>query len=125
MNRAMKHAIIKDQLAGYLKASKKNKGEILSRIVVVTTMPRKSVIRALKLEQYRPNHSPPERRGRKRFYTTETEAALSFVWEQYDYPCAERLKDNVPEAIRIFIRDNMWTYSELATKQLQGMSLAA
>ena len=79
MKRAMKQAIITDQLAGYLKASKKTKGEILTRLVAVTTMPRKSVIRALKREQHRSSHSPPKKRGRKRYYTPETEAALALV----------------------------------------------
>jgi len=121
----MKHAIITDQLAGYLKADKKTKGDILTRLTAVTAMPRKSVIRALKRERYRSNLSPPKKRGRKPYYTAETEAALAFVWEQYDYPCAERLKEDIPEAIRIFERDNMWHYSAQATDQLVHMSLGA
>lgn len=121
----MKHAIITDQLAGYVKADKKTKGEILTRLVAVTAMPRKSVIRAIKREQYRSNVSPPKKRGRKPYYTAETEAALAFVWEHYDYPCAERLKEDVSEAVRIFQRDGMWRYSEEATDQLVHMSLGA
>jgi hypothetical protein len=125
MKRAMKHAIITDQLTSYLKADKKTKGDILTRITAVTAMPRKSVIRALRREQYRSNLNPPKKRGRKPYYTAETEAALAFVWEQYDYPCAERLKEDTSEAIRIFERDGMWHYSQQATTQLRAMSLGA
>jgi len=125
MQRAMKHAIIRDKLPVYLKASKKDKGIILDSLQLVTGMPPKSLIRALKREQLRSSKSPPKKRGRKPYYTAETEAALSFVWEQYDYPCAERLHDGMAEAIRIFTRDGMWDYSEQATEQLWHMSLGA
>jgi hypothetical protein len=121
----MKHAVIADQLADYLQANKRTKGEILTRLVAVTTMPRKSVIRALKRQQYRSGHSPPKRRGRKPCCTSETEAALAFVWEQYDYPAAERLHPEIHEAIRIFVLDGMWNYNEHSTEQLRGMSLGA
>lgn len=125
MQRTMKHTIIRDKLPAYLKASKKDKGSILDSLQSVTGMPPKSLIRALKREQLRSSESPPKKRGRKPYYTAETEAALSFIWEQYDHPCAERLLGSIPEAIRIFIRDGMWQYSERATEQLQHMSLGA
>jgi hypothetical protein len=121
----MKHAIIKEQLPAYLKADKKQKGQILSNLNSVTKMPRKSLIRALKREQYRSNKIPLKKRGRKCYYTTETEAALSWLWEQYDYPCAERLHNEINEAVRIFVRDSMWNYSRSATEQLLKMSLGA
>jgi hypothetical protein len=121
----MKHAIIRDKLAAYLKASKKEKGAILVNLQSVTSMPPKSLVRALKREQLRSGRNPPKKRGRKPYYTTETEAALAWVWEQYDYPCAERLHSHLSEAIRIFVRDGMWSYSEQATEQLRRMSLGA
>jgi hypothetical protein len=125
MERTMKHAIINDQLPKYLKLNKKAKGEVIQRIMSVTGMPSKSVIRALGRERNRSSLSSPRRRGRKRYYTTETEAALAFVWEQYDYPTAERLHPEISEAIRIFLRDGMWDYSEMTTQQLLSMSLGA
>lgn len=88
-------------------------------------MHRKAVIRAFKREQLRSGWKAPPKPGRPAHYTAETEAALAFVWEQYEYPCAERLKNEIPEAIRIFGRDGMWDYSEQATEQLWDMSLAA
>ncbi len=125
MKRAMKHVIIEDQLPAYLKADKKQKGIILGNVMAITKMPRKSLIRAFKREQLRSSNSPPKKRGRKKYYQPETEAALAWVWEQYDFPCAERLHDELAEAIRIFVRDKMWNYSEEATEQLWHMSLGA
>jgi hypothetical protein len=126
MNRIMKHAIIKEQLPTYLKLSKKAKGAVLQNIMSVTGMPSKSVIRALRRERNRSSHNPPpRRRGRKRYYIAETDAALAFIWEQYDYPTAERLHPEIREAVRIFLRDGMWSYDEMATQQLLDMSLGS
>ena len=121
----MKHAIIKEQLPAYLAADKKQKGIILGTVMAVTKMPRKSLIRAFAREQKRSRWKAPPRLGRPKKYAAETEAALAFIWEHYDYPCAERLHDEIPEAIRIFTRDGMWDYSEQATEQLWDMSLGA
>ncbi len=125
MKRTMQKTIIQEQLQTYLKASLPEKTIIVSAICQTAGMHRKAVIRAFGREQFRSNWKSLPKLGRPRYYTGETEAALAFVWEQYDYPCAERLKDDVPEAIRIFTRDSMWPYSQAATAQLVAMSLGA
>jgi hypothetical protein len=125
MKRAMQKTIIKEQKITYLKANLPSKTSIISSICQVTGMHRKSVIRALSREHKRSNWKSPPRLGRPKYYTAETDAALAFIWEQYDYPVAERLHPEVPEAIRIFIRDGMWNYSQTATEQLTSMSLGA
>ena len=112
----MKHAIIRDKLPLYLRAGKKEKGIILNNVQLVTGMPAKSLIRSFAREQKHSSKDPPKKRGRKPYYTAETTAALGFVWEQYDYPRAERLRGTIGEAIRIFVRDGMWHYSEQATE---------
>jgi hypothetical protein len=121
----MTHAIIAEALPEYRAATKKQKSRILTRLQAATGMPDKSLIRALARQNRRSSAAPAKKRGRKRRYTAETEAALAFVWEQYDYPCAERLQEEIPEAIRIFARDRMWLYSPEATEQLRQMSLGA
>lgn len=118
-------AIIEEKLPKYLKASLPEKSSIVASIVEVSGMHRKAVVRALNRERKRSNWQPPPKLGRPKRYTAETEAALSWLWEQYDYPCAERLCDEIAEAIRIFVRDGMWDYSEQATEQLWNMSLGA
>lgn len=125
MTRAMKKTIIEEQLPTYLKASLVDKTAILDSVCRISGMERKSAIRAFGRERSRSRWNAPPKIGRPKYYTAETEAALAFVWEQYEYPCAERLIDEIPEAIRIFVRDGMWGYSKQATEQLQGMSLGA
>lgn len=121
----MKHTIIREQLPAYLKATKKQKSEILHNVMAITGMPSKSLIRAFNRQRTRSSYHVPRPRGRPKYYTAETDAALAFIWEQYDYPAAERLHPQITEAIRIFVRDDMWRYAEQTTEQLRDMSLGA
>lgn len=125
MKRATMREIIIEKIPAYKKASISRKTEIITSIVETTGMHRKAVIRAISRQRRRRRYPPPETRGRPRLYTADTEAALAFVWEQYDFPSAERLVDEIPEAIRIFKRDGMWGYCEATTNQLLKMSLGA
>lgn len=115
--------IIQEKLSAYSKASMVEKTAIVTSIVTVSGMHRKAVIRALNRERMRSRWKAPPKLGRPKKYTAETEAALAWVWEQYDYPSAERLHSIVVEAVRIFVRDGMWPYSVEATHLLGGMSL--
>jgi hypothetical protein len=117
--------IIREKISAYRKAGAHRKTEIISSIVEVTGMHRKAVLRAMARELRRRKQSLPETRGRPKLFTADTEAALAFVWEQYDYPSAERLVLEIPEAIRVFRRDGMWDYCETTTNQLLGMSLGS
>jgi hypothetical protein len=121
----MKKTIIQEQLPSYIKSSLPQKTLIISSICQISGMHRKAIVRALKREQSRSVYKSPPKFGRPKYYTAETDAALAFIWEQYDYPSAERLHPIIVEAIRIFSRDNMWHYSKSATKQLLNMSLGS
>lgn len=121
----MQKSIIIEHLAEYLSAPVPRKTTILDHVCFTTGMQRKAVIRAFAREQKHRSWKAPPKLGRPRVYTAQTEAALAWVWEQYEYPSAERLKDALPEAIRIFTRDGMWQYDEQTTRQLVGMSLGA
>jgi hypothetical protein len=115
--------IIHDSLAAYCQATTTEKTVLITSIVTVTGMQRKAVIRALNRERTRSNGKSPPKLGRPKLYTAETDAALAWLWEQYDYPSAERLHGEIAEAIRIFVRDSMWLYAEEATEQIGSMSL--
>ena len=104
-------AIIEENLPSYLKAKTSEKTAIITSIVTVSGMQRKAVIRALNRERKRSNWQRPLKLGRPRKYLPETDAALAWIWEQYDYPSAERLHDEVAEAIRIFTRDSIWHFN--------------
>jgi hypothetical protein len=117
--------IIREKLPAYRKAGAHRKTEIITSIVEVTGMHRKAVLRALSRELRRRKQAPPETRGRPKLFTADTEAALAFVWEQYDYPSAERLVLETAEAVRVFRRDGMWDYGDSTTDQLLSMSLGS
>lgn len=117
--------IIRDKKRAYFKATVPEKTKIIDSVVLVTGMNRKAVIKAFARERKRRKWELPETRGRPSLYTADTEAALAFIWEQYDFMCAERLVDEIAEAVRIFRRDGMWDYCGETTDQLLGMSLGA
>lgn len=117
--------IIRDKKQAYYQADRRGKTDIITSIATITGMGRKAIIKALARERKRRTWELPETRGRPKLYTADTEAALAWVWEQYDFMCAERLIDELPEAIRIFKRDDMWGYGEDTTEQLLSMSLGA
>lgn len=121
----MQKDIITEHLKEYIAATVMRKTEILNHVCFTAGMQRKAVIRAFAREARRSNWKAPPKLGRPKCYTAETEAALAWVWEQYEYPSAERLQDELPEAVRIFVRDGMWHYDKQTTIQLLGMSLGA
>lgn len=125
MKRAMQKNIIVEHLQEYVAAAHVRKTEILDHVCFTTGMQRKAVIRAFSREQTRSNWKAPSRLGRPKMYTSETETALAWIWEQYEHPSAERLKEELPEAVRIFKRDGMWQFDAPTTSQLLSMSLGA
>lgn len=105
MKRAMKYTIIHAHLPTYLQATKKGKGQILATVTAITGMPSKLLIRTVKREQFLSGWKTPPKLSRPKLYTAETEAVLAFIWEQYDYPGAERFHPEIPKAVRIFVRE--------------------
>lgn len=125
--------IICGQVERYRKASKKERGEILDHLCSVTGRRRDSISRTLcnKLG-YKVSTSgtkkPHERRrgpGRPLKYSKEVDAALEYIWESYNYPCAERLKQVIPDAIKIFKRDKEWKFGGSIEQLLLDMSLGS
>jgi transposase InsO family protein len=125
MNRVMTLQIIREHAKAYRQADKVGKGQILDNLVAVLHRSRKSLIRSLNHELGSSDKTLSRRLGRPPKYSAEVEAALSFVWQAYNYPSAERLASEIPEAIRIFRRDGMWSYSDAATAKLLSMSLGS
>jgi hypothetical protein len=71
----------------YVKASRKERGYLLSEMEQVTGMHRKSVTRLLHTSLERKKREKP----RERSYGGEVEEVIVVVWESLDYICAERL----------------------------------
>lgn len=135
--------IMREQMHDYRMGDKKRRGEILDLLESVLHRPRKSIIRTMNNllnkqanKKRRRNKNPhsynqarnrtlPRGPGRPKKYSAEAEAALHYVWESYNYPCAERLHPEITEAMRIFIRDREWDFSKEATRELESMSLGS
>ena len=143
MSRITALEIMREQMHDYRFGDKAKRGEILDLLESVLHRPRKSLIRSMNnlldhqdKKKHRSSKNPhtfnqaanrilPRKPGRPRKYLAETDAALRYIWEAYNFPCAERLYPEIKEAIRIFARDEEWDYSIAATEQLQNMTLSS
>lgn len=124
MTMATKNEVIIEELKGYLKASKQEKGTILGRLEVTLKMHRKSLIRRFKnLQNREAGWNWRDHRGRPEYYTPDVIGALKEVWEIAHEICAERLYEVLEEYISILKRDKMWKHSDVTTGKLQAMSL--
>ena len=120
---ATKTEVLRDHLARYLKASRKEKTHILDHLTAVLGMHRKAVIRRLHTEQMR-DHSIPKKKPRHYvIYTADVTAALKDIWRAGDEVCGELLHPIVKEYIDILLRDQMWHHSPSATLKLRLMSM--
>jgi uncharacterized protein (UPF0297 family) len=124
MNMATKHEIIHEYLPRYLKADRRGKTAILDQVCAVTGYPRKSAIRAFHNTQMM-DVSVPERRGRPKRYTKETESALHELHALAHEICAERLHPMIKEYVRILSDHGQWDHDEETTTLLCSMSLGA
>ncbi len=75
----------------YLKASKKEKTELLDEYIENTGHNRKYVIQTLNSQKVWDNLNKP-RKPRKKKYGPEINAPLILLWSIFDFPCGQRLK---------------------------------
>ncbi len=112
------------ELEMYLKASKREKGEILDSLHRQTGMWRESIMRSFKRLQMKSVHTPKKKRGRSAYYTPDVYEALKEIWEAANSCCGELLHPMVPEYVSILKRDKMWMYGDIVTGKLLAMSMA-
>jgi hypothetical protein len=120
MTMATKKDIFEDHLTGYLKATKQEKGAILTHVCFVTGMQRKSAVR--KFSRLKRGSTLPGKRGRRSVYGPTVTAALRTVWEAGDEVCGELLHPVISEYVHVLQRDEMWPHGETDTKLLCQMS---
>lgn len=122
MTMATKQEIFLEKLAGYLRADKSGKGDILDAVCEVTGGHRKAAIRRFRNLQMR-DTAVRERRGRRIVYGKAVTHALRELWEMMSRICAERLHDEIPAYVRILARDKLWRHNETTTTSLLAMSV--
>ncbi len=119
-----KQDVLKEELKGYLKASKLEKKEILDRLVKTIKMHRKAIVRRFRVLQTRKeDYDWSDSRGRAVYYTPDVTAALREVWDISHELCAERLHEETGEYVKILKRDSMWKHSDEVTGKLLSMSI--
>lgn len=102
----------------YKQAGRKEKGQMLAEMEIVTGLDRKTLIRLLKGNLER------KRRGRERGkkYGAEVDDALRMIYESYDGICAERLTPNLVQMAEQLARHNELTATPELLKQLGQIS---
>lgn len=111
------------ELDAYLKATKREKGQILDTLARQTGMWRESIGRSFKRLQLASVDTPHKKRGRKAYYTMAEYAALKEVWEAANYCCGELLHPLIREYVSVFVRDTMWKHDDIVTGKLLSMSM--
>jgi hypothetical protein len=105
----------------YLKASKKDKKQILDEFIATTSYHRKYAIRVLK---HRPKLKGLKKSGRQKVYDDAVIQALTTIWEICGRICSKRLKPFIPEMISVLERHNELFLDEHIKAQLLNISRA-
>jgi len=123
MTMKTKNDIFNEHKERYWKASREEKGQILTHVCAVTKMHRKAAVRKFRALR---NRQPfkTEGRGRSMYYTPDVTSALKDVWEDGDEVCGELLHPMITEYVEILRRDGMWNHSDETTGKLLAMSKA-
>jgi hypothetical protein len=112
------------ELDRYLKASKKEKGEILDSLSRQTGMWRESIMRSFRRLQLESVYTERKKPGRSIYYTLDVYEALKEVWEAANSCCGELLHPVIREYVTIFKRDKDWKHNDEVTGKLLAMSMA-
>ena len=105
----------------YLKASRKEKGQILDEVTKVTGYHRKAVNRSLRRSW---KDKAVGRRWRSKQYGPEVVAALKLTWETSVRLCSKRLQPFLPELVEVLERHGELTARGEVKEQLCQISAA-
>lgn len=99
MSMHTKHELTGEISGRYLISARKEKNKILDEFCITTGYNRKYAgekLRDFALNPKKKKDVPGKhKRQRERIYDMKVEEALSYIWEAYDYICAERMHPNI------------------------------
>jgi len=121
MSRRSKKELIEAIQPRYLKASRKDKKQILDEFIAATGYHRKYAIRVLK---HRPKLKGLKKPGRQKVYDAAVIQALTTIWEICGRICSKRLKPFIPEMITVLERHHELFLDEPIKAQLLKISRA-
>lgn len=116
MNKKARNEYMETLRERYLKALKKEKGEILNEYCRNTGQDRKY---AIKKFRYKANlkDEKSQRKARKEIYDGTVKTPLAEIWKIFDYPCGQRLKSVLgTELERLISFDEVSCSEEVAIK---------
>lgn len=116
MNQLAQNEYLNDLREVYVKASKKDKGEILDEYCRNTGQNRKYIIHKI----WHPG--TPKRRKRKASYDGLVIQALIKIWEIFDYPCSQRLAPLLKIEVDRLMSFGELEISEETAKKLKRIS---
>ncbi len=119
-----KHQVLQSHLKEWLQANgdKEKRGTLTKQLSKLLSVHPKSIGRSMRRLQMK-DRSTPERRGRKVYYDKSVDAALSKIWEEMDYPCAENIHSSISDYVGYFRDENKWKVDDVTTGKLQAMSI--
>ena len=120
-----KQEVLQAHLKQWLECSnnRKERGILNRRLSTLLKMHPKSIGRSMRRIQLRTKHHKPKKRGRKRYYGKDVDAALCKIWEELDYSCAENMHSIINEYIDYFKEDNDWKFNYETTNKVKEVSL--
>jgi hypothetical protein len=121
MSHRSKKELIEAIRPRYLKASRKDKKQILDEFIAATRYHRKYAIRVLK---HRPKQKALKKPGRQKIYIGAVIQALEQIWEICGRICSKRLKPFIPEIITVLARCHELQLDEAVKSQFLQMSRA-
>jgi len=119
----IKMEVIKNKLKKYLKASKKEKGEILDHLSNSLELSRVQIIRNFKKLQLKDSGSFKETRGRKIIYDNEVNSLLKEIWELSFRLSGELLHPIIYEYLNSLKKKKGYSYSKKSEELILNMSL--
>jgi len=124
MNMITKHSVLQANLNEWLacKGNKKKRGELINRFSKSLSIHKKSVGRSMRRLQLKDN-SKQESRGRSVYYGKDVDSALSKIWEEMEYPCAENMHSSIKDYVTYFTKDNDWNFSDETTGKSNSASI--
>ena len=119
-----KHEVLQGHLKKWLACSgnKKKRGEIVKELSKSLSMHKKSIGRSMRRLQLR-DGATPERRGRSIYYGKDVDSALSKIWEEVEYSCAENIHSVLKDYVGYFIKEKNWGFGDETTSKLYAMSI--
>ncbi len=121
MSQRSKRELLESVRPRYLKATKKEKQNLLNEFVATTGYHRKYANRLLKQGAPRKRGKP---KGRQKIYHGEVVVALTRIWEICGRICSKRLQPFLPEMVTVLERHNEMELSEETRNLLLKMSRA-